>query len=208
MTFAKVEERRGADVVIAVKQPERCKTRLAPLLGEVVRIELVRSMLAAVLSAARSAQTVYQRLVVSPVRDQIPADIPIHRDSGECLNEALQQAHGALRRTGCRELVVLPADLPRITAAEIDRLVRAGRKSGFAIAPDAAGAGTNALYIGSAQPFHFQFGPDSYHLHVQQAQRLGLRPQVLQLAGFAFDVDSPADLELLGDRRWLAHWCA
>ena len=208
MTFANVEDRRGASVLIAVKQRERCKTRLAPLLSEALRIELVRSMLSAVLSRAASAQTIYQSVVVSPVRDQIPADIPVHCDSGESLNEALQQAHGALRDAGCGELVVLPADLPRITAAEIDLLVHAGRKNGFAIAPDAAGAGTNALYIGLAQPFYFQFGPDSYRRHVQQASRLGLRPQVLHLPGLAFDVDSPADLKLLGDRRWLAQSCA
>jgi len=204
----KVDERCGASVLVAVKQRERCKTRLARSLSDGARLELVRSMLAGVLAAAAGAQTVHRRIVVSPARDQIPSDIPIHHDSGESLNDALEQAHGVLREAGCRELVVLPADLPRITAAEIDVLVRAGRTSGFAIAPDAAGTGTNALYIGCAQPFLFQFGPDSCRLHVRQAQRLGLRAQVLHLPGLAFDVDSPADLGLLRDQPWLTHLCA
>jgi 2-phospho-L-lactate guanylyltransferase len=195
--------RRGVCALIAIKQRERCKTRLAASLAEPERVALVRSMLARVLAAARSARTVHQIIVVSPERDQIPAEIPVFADTGESLNSALTEAHGMLRGFGCREIVVLPADLPRIEPGEIDALVRAGRAGGFAIAPDAAGTGTNALCLVSSRRFHFQFGPDSHRLHSQEAQRMGLSPQTLHLAGFAFDVDSPRDLELLGDQQWL-----
>ena len=138
-----------------------------------------------------------QIIVVSPERDTVPAEIPVLADTGESLNGALMQAHQVLREFGCREVVILPADLPTITAAEIDALVRAGRRGGFAIAPDAAGVGTNALCLVSAQPFRFQFGPDSQRLHLQEAERTGLRPQVVRLPGLEFDVDSPADLHRL-----------
>ena len=47
-------------------------------------------------------------------------------------------------------------------------------------------------------PFRFQFGPDSQRLHLQEAQRTGLSPQVVRLPGLEFDVDSPADLDRLG----------
>jgi 2-phospho-L-lactate guanylyltransferase len=198
-----LERRRGATVLIAIKERKLCKTRLAESLHESARVELVRSMLAAVLAAAGEAQTVEQTIVVSPERDQVPAQIPVYADTGESLNSALAQAHSMLRKFDCREVLVLPADLPRITATEIDALVRAGRASGFAMAPDAAGTGTNALYISSTQPFRFQFGPDSYRLHWQEAHRMGLSPQVIHLPGLAFDVDSPSDLELLGEQQWL-----
>jgi 2-phospho-L-lactate guanylyltransferase len=92
--------------------------------------------------------------------------------------------------------------LPRITGAEIDVLVRAARTGGFSIAPDATGTGTNALCLVSTQPFHFQFGPDSQRLHIQEAQRMGLSPQVIRLPGLAFDVDTPADLQLLEEQQW------
>jgi 2-phospho-L-lactate/phosphoenolpyruvate guanylyltransferase len=98
----------------------------------------------------------------------------------------------------------LPADLPQITAAEIDALVRAGRSGGFSIAPDAAGTGTNALCLVSTQPFEFQFGPDSQRLHLQEAQRLGLTPQIVRLPGLALDIDSPADLQRLEEQQWRA----
>jgi 2-phospho-L-lactate guanylyltransferase len=173
-------------------------------MDDTTRVELVRSMLAAVLAATTSAQTVHQAIVVSPERDLIPATVPVLADTGESLNIALAQAQRMLLDFGCHEVVVLPADLPRVTAAEIDTLVRAGREGGFSIAPDASGTGTNALCLVSTQPFQFQFGPDSQRLHLREAQRMGFTPQVVRLPGLAFDVDSPSDLERLEEQQWRA----
>jgi 2-phospho-L-lactate guanylyltransferase len=195
--------RRGACALIAIKERARCKTRLADVLRPPERIDLVRSMLTEVLAAAGNAQTVHQVIVISPERDTVPAEIPVLADTGESLNTALMQAHTLVREFGCHEIVVLPADLPLITSAEIDELVRAGHASGFAMATDAAGVGTNALCLMSTQPFRFQFGPDSRRLHLQEAQRLGLSPQVVHLPGLEFDVDSSTDLDLLDGQKWL-----
>ncbi|MGO8855081.1 MAG: 2-phospho-L-lactate guanylyltransferase [Steroidobacteraceae bacterium] len=200
----RLDQRRGACALIAIKARARCKTRLSESLAPSARLQLVRSMLAAVLSAAAGAQTVRQVIVVSPERDAVPAEIPVLADSGESLNGALTQAHRVLREFGCREVVILPADLPHITAAEIDALVHAGRSGGFAIAPDAAGVGTNALCLVSAHPFRFQFGSGSQRLHLQEAEHAGLKAQVVRLPGLAFDVDSPADLNQLDRQQWLA----
>ena len=200
----RLDPRRGACALIAIKERLRCKTRLSKALPPLARIELVRSMLAVVLSAADAAQTVRQIMVVSPERDSVPAEVPVLADTGECLNRALTQAHLVLRDFGCREVVILPADLPKITAAEIDSLVRAGRIGGFAIAPDTAGVGTNALCLVSPHYFRFQFGSDSKRLHLQEAERVGLSPQVVRLPGLEFDVDSPIDLNRLDRQQWLA----
>ncbi|MEJ1963486.1 MAG: 2-phospho-L-lactate guanylyltransferase [Gammaproteobacteria bacterium] len=198
------DRQRGACVLIAVKERARSKTRLAEALSPQARIELVRSMLSAVLSAAGNAQTVHQVIVISPERDCVPPEVPVLADTGESLNSALMQAHAVLREFGCREVVILPADLPKISGAEIDALVRAGRAGGFAIAPDAAGVGTNALCLISPAPFLFQFGLDSRRLHLNEAQRMGLSPQVVRLPGLEFDVDSPTDLNLLDAEAWHA----
>ena len=195
--------RRGACALIAIKERVRCKTRLADVLTPAARLDLVRSMLTAVLEAAGNAQTVHQVIVISPERDTVPAEIPVLADTGESLNSALIQAHTVLREFGCHEVVVLPADLPMITSTEIDELVRAGRDGGFALASDAAGIGTNALCLVSTQPFRFQFGSDSRRLHLQEAQLLGATPRELHLPGLEFDVDSPADLEQWDGQSWL-----
>jgi 2-phospho-L-lactate guanylyltransferase len=188
--------------LVAIKARAQCKSRLAEVLAPADRLQLVRSMLEAVLAAARGAQSVQQILVVSPERDCVPAAIPVLADSGGGLNAALSAAQETLREFGCHELVVLPADLPQVTGAEIDELVRAGRAGGFAIAPDGAGVGTNALYLNTPQPFRFRFGPDSARLHVAQALSLGLNPQQVRLTGLEFDVDCPADVRRLEEQSW------
>jgi 2-phospho-L-lactate guanylyltransferase len=197
-------QQRGACALIAIKQRVRCKTRLAETLAPGARLQLVRSMLAAVLSAADAAPAVRQIVVVSPERDTVPADVPVIVDTGEDLNSALTEAHRVLLEFGCREVVILPADLPTITAADIDGLTHAGRIGGFAIAPDTAGSGTNALCLVSAQAFRFQFGLGSQRLHLREAERMGLSPQVVRLPGLQFDVDSPADLSRLEGQPWAA----
>jgi 2-phospho-L-lactate/phosphoenolpyruvate guanylyltransferase len=196
-------QQRGACALIAIKQRERCKTRLSEILAPTARLELVRSMLAAVLSATGAAAAVRQIVVVSPERDTVPADVPVIADTGEDLNSALTEAHRVLLEVGWREVVVLPADLPTITAADIDGLTQAGRSGGFAIAPDTAGSGTNALYLAAAQPFRFQFGCGSQRLHLREAERMGLTPEVVRLPGLQFDVDSPADFVRLEGKPWL-----
>jgi 2-phospho-L-lactate/phosphoenolpyruvate guanylyltransferase len=189
----RVDQRGGVCVLIAIKERSHCKTRLEHSLGPAARLELVRSMFTAVLSAAQAARTVRQIIVVSPERDSVPAQIPVLADTGECLNAALMQAHR-----------VLLADLPNITAADIDALARAGRRGRFAIAPDTRGQGTNALYLVSSRPFRFQFGEGSRRSHVQEARRMGLTPRIVRLPGFEFDVDSTADLVQLDRQQWRA----
>ena len=195
--------RRGNCVLIAIKARDRCKTRLAEALPPAARKDLVRAMLESVLHAAQNAATVQSVVVISPERDTLPADIPVLADTGESLNSALLHAHRLVREFGCHEVVVLPADLPAITPSDIDELVRAGRTVGCAIAPDAAGAGTNALYLATPAPFQFQFGPDSRQLHLREAQRLGLTPRVVRRPGLELDIDSPADLERMEGQPWL-----
>jgi 2-phospho-L-lactate/phosphoenolpyruvate guanylyltransferase len=198
------EERRGVCVLIAINARSRCKSRLAPALAPKSRLHLVSSMLSAVLAAAADARVVRQIIVVSPEREFVPAHVPVLADTGESLNGALTDAHRLLRGFGCQQVVILPADLPNISAGDIDGLVHAGRSGGFAIAPDMAGTGTNALCLGSAIPFRFQFGVDSHRLHLAEAKRLGLTPEVVRFPGLQFDVDLPADLDRLKEGQWLA----
>ena len=68
----RLDQLRGACALIAIKERLRCKTRLAEALAPAARVELVRSMLAAVLAAAGGARTVRQVIVVSPQRDSGP----------------------------------------------------------------------------------------------------------------------------------------
>lgn len=183
--------------VVPVKARVECKSRLAGRLGDEARLALVRRMLEQVLGALGTAPSIDRIAVVSPERDTVPPEIPLLGDAGRGLNEALQDAARTLAGEGAGELVVLPADLPLVTAGDIEALVREGRRSGFAIASDAPGSGTNALYLGPATGFRFRFGPGSRRRHVAEALRLGLRPAIVRARGLEFDVDSIDDLARL-----------
>jgi 2-phospho-L-lactate guanylyltransferase len=191
----------GCCALIAVKQRVACKSRLRTALTPAAHLSLVRSMLDHVLSAARGAGSVRQIIVLTPERDTLPADVPVLADTGAGLNLALADAHRALLGLGVGELLVLPADLPHVTAGEIDQLIDAGRRGGCAIAPDLAGVGTNALYVRTREAFDFRFGSDSLKQHLIESRRLGLAAQQLRLPGLAFDVDRPCDLDRMELKR-------
>ena len=180
--------------LVPVKRRADCKDRLAGRLTAEARLALVRLMLERVLAALEGARTVDQFAVVSPERDTVASGISVLSDPGRGLNSALDAARRVLIDRGARELVVLPADLPLVTAADIDAFVERGRRSGFAIATDAVGAGTNALYLGAPVAFRFRFGPGSRRRHFEEAMRLGLKPELVEAPNLEFDLDLAEDL--------------
>jgi 2-phospho-L-lactate guanylyltransferase len=188
--------------VIAVKHRAICKTRLADVLTPEQRLKLVRSMLNSVIAAAIGARTIGTVVVVSPEQNDLPPEIRVFRDKGLGLNAALNMSFEALRQIGFREVLVLPADLPRITSLDIDAVVVAARRSGFSIAPDAKDLGSNALCTTEEGPFRFQFGANSKLRHLREAHRLGLVAEVIRRPGLAFDVDTPSDLSNLDSCYW------
>jgi 2-phospho-L-lactate guanylyltransferase len=190
----------GCWALVPVKARAECKCRLAERLSADARLGLVRLMLKRVLAELKASRTISHIAVVSPERDTLAADVVVLEDAGNGLNAALDSARQTLVAQGARELVVLPADLPFVTAADIDLLVESGRRVGFALAGDLAGTGTNGLYVAPPAPFHFQFGPGSRLRHLGEAARLGRHPELVRAAGLEFDLDMADDVARLAAR--------
>lgn len=191
--------------LVPVKDRAAGKGRLAGQLSPLERVELVRLMLGRVVEALRGSWCLDHAAFVSVERDTIPGDFEVLPDTGEGLNPVLEQARQSLIARGADELVVLHADLPLVSAGDIDELIRTGRRNGLALAADAAGAGTNALYLPARSVFRFQFGADSRRRHLEEAARAGLTAATVDVPGLSFDVDGPDDLERLlarGDPRF------
>jgi len=180
--------------LVAIKARAECKGRLAGCIAPGARITLVRLMLERVLEALAGARTIHRVAVVTPERDTLPPEVLVLPDPGGGFNAALDAARRTLVGLGADELVVLPADLPLITSADVDRLVCHGRRTGFALTSDGAGVGTNALYLAPPAPFCFHFGCDSRSHHLNEAARLGLRPKLVRARGLEFDLDEFEDL--------------
>ncbi|MGE3691510.1 MAG: 2-phospho-L-lactate guanylyltransferase [Novosphingobium sp.] len=179
-------------VVIPVKPPAGAKTRLAGALDAVQREDLVRAMLAHVAGQVRNSSRVNRVLILGPSRLGLADDVPLLPDPGTGLNPALQSV---LPQVEADRLIVLHADLPGLTTAEIDRLADTPQGT-IAIGPDRHGTGTNALSLPlpRAKDFTFAFGPDSYARHVAEAGRLGIAIETIRSAGLERDVDEPEDL--------------
>jgi 2-phospho-L-lactate/phosphoenolpyruvate guanylyltransferase len=191
--------------LVPIKARADCKGRLAGWLVPAARLEVVRAMLGTVLAALRDSRSIDRVAVVSPQRDSIPTDVLVIGDAGRGLNSALDAARMELIARGADELVVLPADLPLLTAADVDLLVTQGRRAGFALATDAAGTGTNALYLSRPEVFRFGFGTGSRSRHLDEAARLGWTVELVGTRGLEFDLDRAEDLAWLrarGDARF------
>lgn len=180
--------------IVAVNARALCKTRLADVLDADDRRRLACDMLARVLEAVRATREVSRVVVVSPERDDLPADVPVVIDPGTGLNDALDVARRHVLAAGACPLLVLPGDLPQVTPADLERLVAAGRRAGVAIATNQAGIGTNGLYLSRPQGFRFCFGPASRREHESEATRQGFRATVVRTPGLLADLDTPADV--------------
>jgi 2-phospho-L-lactate guanylyltransferase (CobY/MobA/RfbA family) len=112
--------------------------------------------------------------VVTPERDSLQGNVLVLDDPGRGLNAALDAARRELLEREVDELVVLHADLPLVSASDSELLVSRGRRTGFALAPDTAGSGTNALYLAAPAVFRFHFGVDSCRRHLEEGACLGL----------------------------------
>jgi len=118
------------------------------------------------------------------------------------MNRAIVQGCEYAKRAGATSLVVLPLDVPLLTAAEFDRLVHelqlqsAGADGPvLGIVPAAGSGGTNWMCIGTQHPFAPLYGPDSCSRHLEQARAHGYRTVTLESAQVSLDLDEESDLE-------------
>ncbi len=118
-------------------------------------------------------------------------------EDGYDLNQALTRACQAVLHAGADAMLILPSDLPLITAGDIDSLHDLGL-SGVAmvIAPSHDG-GTNALLLHPPNAIDFAFGVDSFRRHLDLAAARTLPYSIFASETLAYDVDWPEDLLLL-----------
>ncbi len=189
--------------IVPVKPLRRGKSRLAGTLSEDERTELNRSLLQNTLKTLSELKEVEEVLVIS--RD--PQALTIARNYGARtvredgqpeLNTALKRATVVAQVYATGAVLILPADLPLITAEDIRTLIaRAGEPPTVVIAPDRHGTGTNALLISPSGLIEYDFGENSFQRHCQRAKQAGAQLEIVSLPSLGLDLDLPEDLELV-----------
>jgi len=197
-------------ILVPVKHLHTSKQRLSPLLSPSERFALAEAMLQDVLAAlAACRHRDHVALVSGDARAHHWAKqygfgiIDDPDDPGE--TGAIEMATRAAIERGAAFTLVLPADIPLITAAEVEQIFSVAPAEGTVLAPSASGRGTNAVLQRPPGLFPLRFGNDSFLPHLAAARATGKPVEVLKLAGIGVDIDEPADLaDLLavpGDTR-------
>ena len=186
-------------ILVPVKNLETAKQRLSPLLNPSERFALAEAMLQDVAAALDGCKyRDYVALVTADPRAQRLARqhafkvIADSEDPGE--TAAIGMATRAAIDRGSEFILVLPADIPLITAAEVDEILAAAPSQGTVLVSSASGRGTNAVLQRPPTLFPLRFGNDSFLPHLAAARATGKPVQVLRFAGIGLDIDEPGDL--------------
>lgn len=175
--------------IIPIKEPDLRKTRLAQSLSSRDRARTSHYMLLHVARTVARHRAVDELVLLS---ESVPLDWiwSWRKDEGRGLNAELDAARSATHTPG---VLIIHADLPLVNLDDIDALIAGASEHGVAIAPDRHGSGTNAIAIRREIDLNFQFGADSYNLHLQQMGSCA----IIVREGLGFDLDTPVDLELI-----------
>lgn len=191
--------------VVPVKRLADAKSRLASVLTIRQRRELVCLLLSRTLRVLRAFRGRNGILVVGSDRAvrtiarRYGAEFVAEARRGG-MNRALSRARSAAVARRADAVLVVPADLPLLSARDIAWLKKkTGRPPFVAIAPDASGRGTNLLYVSPPGLIRFSFGANSFRRHLQSAQHSGITATVLRRRTLARDLDRPEDLASVCD---------
>ncbi|WP_299028840.1 2-phospho-L-lactate guanylyltransferase [uncultured Thermanaerothrix sp.] len=187
--------------IVPVKPIYQGKSRLATVLSQHERVLLNQMLYMHLLQVLQEVRTIDEILVVSRDSSILAAARQyrartLQEDGRTGLNLALRRATAMAEIYAASEVLILPVDLPLITAEDVQTILRvAPFERGIVIVPDRHRHGTNALLVRPPGALDYQFGSNSYEAHCRQARQKGLEVRTLDLPSVAFDLDWPEDLE-------------
>ena len=173
--------------LLPVRISRTAKKRLAHVLGPDDRMRLVRRLLDHVVSVVKDCGLP----IVLLASDEVPDvdGVEVWRDTRTGLNGAVD---AALQRLGAPAFVI-HADLPLLGPGDLDEVLTSAADVVIARARD---GGTNGLLL--RRLITPAFGPSSAASHASRARAAGLRTHVLDIPGFALDVDDETSLSASG----------
>ena len=212
-------------ILIPVKEFREAKKRLAPHFSSVERAALAEAMCEDFFGVVAATRCVDRVFVVS----KEPCALVRARERGwETILEARQisesdsvdAASQYCAAQGVNVLLRLPIDLPLAEPQDIEAVFhkldekfdeRFDGAPAAVLIPSRDGTGTNALLRTPPGLFPSRFGPNSFALHLAEAERCGARICVLRNARLELDVDELEDLRgvhmHLRPGSATARWC-
>jgi 2-phospho-L-lactate guanylyltransferase len=197
--------------IIPVKPLRYSKSRLSHILSMDERAQLTSDILERTISAVDQVPVITKTMVIS--RDT--AALKVARKFGvstyretekQDLNTALIRAAHIAAAQKAEGVLILPADLPLVTSADIEELIEAvglanpNGSNGYSflkrvmvICTDRNQDGTNALLVSPPTAFTYQYGPNSFERHLNEAEKLGMTIRTVTVPNIEFDLDTEED---------------
>lgn len=184
--------------IIPLKALGQAKGRLSGVLDAPERRALVAWMARRVIAACQACELITDVLVVAgdeaaaAIAAAASVRVVIENEPG--LDGALRIAEAVT--SGASATIVVAADLPAVTAADLAAVITAARGHGTAvvIAPTDDG-GTGALLRRPPCVMGTAYGPASAARHAAMAREAGVDAVTVQRRGLASDVDTPEQLD-------------
>ncbi len=187
--------------IVPVKVLDNSKRRLSQVLNQQQRKLLTMAMLGDVLTAI-SSSAIKKTVVVSDdvlVESTAAKYGAIYlKEKGHGLNSAIRSATEWCILNGADSTLVLPADIPLVSALDINSMLALGGKeqSVVVVAPSHNG-GTNALFLKPPNAIDACFGARSFRKHVNKALSRCVPLKLHYSNSVAMDMDEKSDLEKL-----------
>ena len=192
-------------ILVPVKNLNGAKQRLASMLSQQQRTELARAMIKDVCHAL--SEVPRRPRVALVTSDEYASRLArqcgfetIYDDENSGETEAIAMATQQAEKDGAEFSMVIPGDIPLVTAREITAVLAAAPAEGTVLVPAADGRGTNAILRRPCALIPCRFGNDSFLPHRAAARATQKEVVVLDgLPGIALDIDRPEDLQELAD---------
>jgi len=192
-------------VLLPIKTFKDAKQRLIPALDAAARAGLARAMLQDVLHVI-SRTHAPQRVVVFTACGEVmemtkPFGFDIVRENAvEGHSAAVNHMVHRLSGTSSR-ILSIAGDLPLLLSSEVDFALEAASEP-ITFIPSRDWTGTNGVVFMPPACIEMEYGEGSFRRHISKAEAAGIRSDVMDLPGIAFDIDTPEDLNaFLADPR-------
>lgn len=177
------------------------KKRLSPILSPQERKQLTQAMFEDVLNALQKS-TISKIVIVSRdntmelVANKFNAFYLAEKNHG--LNSAIEEATEWCIKQGAEAVLVLPADIPLLTAEDVSKIIELGNcPEPTVVLSRSFDDGTNVLFRRPPNAIRPSFGLKSFEKHLEEGYSKGLSLKIYHSKGVAMDIDSAEDLEKL-----------
>jgi len=183
--------------VVPVKNLGVSKRRLSAVFTLQERKQLTLAMLEDVLAALKVS--VVDKMLVVGEDSQVQQTAEKYgaaylSTTKNGLNPAIEEAADWCVQHGADSVLVLPADVPFVTAKDINRVVELGAGYCAIVLSPSNNWGTNALFQNPPKLIPACFGPQSFLAHIREAYGKGIGVRLHLSTGLATDIDSAEDL--------------